>query len=95
MRERAVEAARHHSLLRQQQGFAIEELFKEVRLLQCELYSLTQEHLLDLDLNAIIPWLRTPSRFSWQRRSKHTWTRNERKRRSDRRALPERRIPHP
>ncbi len=55
MRGRALEAARQHGLLRQQQGFTLEQLFKEIRLLQCSLFELAQENLLDLDVSAVIP----------------------------------------
>lgn len=55
VRERALEAARQHGVKRQQQGFTLEQLFKEVRLLQCCLFDLAQENLLELDVSAIIP----------------------------------------
>ena len=55
VRETALEAARQHGAVRQQQGYTLEQLFKEVRLLQCSLFALAQENLLDLDLSGIIP----------------------------------------
>lgn len=57
VREGALEAARQHGLLRKQQGFTLEQLFKEVRLLQCCMFELAQENLLDLDVSGIIPAL--------------------------------------
>lgn len=55
VRERALEAARQHGLLRQKQGFTLDQLFREVRLLQCCIFQLAQDNLLDLDLSGIIP----------------------------------------
>jgi len=57
MRLRASEAAREHGIKRQQQGFTLEQLFKEIRLLQCCLFDLAQQNLLDLDVSALIPEL--------------------------------------
>lgn len=55
LRERALEAARKHGVLRFRQGYTLEQLFREVRILQCCMFELAQENLLELDVSVIIP----------------------------------------
>lgn len=55
LRSQASHVAQVHGAVRKRQGYTLELTFKEARILQCQLFELAQENLLDLDMSNIIP----------------------------------------
>jgi YesN/AraC family two-component response regulator len=56
---RAREAAQKHGRVRKRQGYSLQLMLKEVRLLQKEIFKLIQENLLNVDMSSLIPQLIT------------------------------------
>jgi DNA-binding NarL/FixJ family response regulator len=55
LRPGALHAAKVHGESRRLQGYTLSLTFREARILQCQIFELTQENLLELDMSNVIP----------------------------------------